>query len=419
MSSRANLINQEFGKLTVIQEEIGQFKIKKRATWMCKCECGRIVYLPTNRLTVAKQVSCGFKTCVDKKKPQQDLVGQRFGKLVVLAPEFGTNRKKIFTWKCQCDCKNHTITYVATNTLKSGHTKSCGCGELENKHNNCAKFRIERTKNRQDPRISLSKWVFDERYSDGDLTFDDFYILSQENCFYCNSPPSNDLKFSSRSWTQEYRDASRFIYNGLDRKDPTQLHTKENCVPCCWVCNSGKRHFTFEVFTDMVRRIHLTTIAIREELSLPTEDQIVQFLLDRGIFRPNNHQSKSGKTIVSTLKGRILEKRFYGRYAKDKKHGYNDGDLTFMQFAYLALQPCYYCREVASNRAKYLNVDNEVEYVSFNGLDRKDCNQKHILDNVVPCCKHCNYAKRTQSHSEFLDWASRVYHNLVAKQIIQ
>lgn len=52
-----------------------------------------------------------------------DLVGQRFGRLVVIEP--GQNKGKRTTWKCICDCGNE---YVAlTDSLRSGRLQSCGC----------------------------------------------------------------------------------------------------------------------------------------------------------------------------------------------------------------------------------------------------------------------------------------------------
>lgn len=53
-----------------------------------------------------------------------DLIGQRFGNLVVL--EFTDRRSnKGIIWKCQCDCG--ATTYVSSCNLRSNHTKSCGC----------------------------------------------------------------------------------------------------------------------------------------------------------------------------------------------------------------------------------------------------------------------------------------------------
>lgn len=56
-----------------------------------------------------------------------DMIGKRYGKLLVLKesePYCAKDRKRI-TWLCQCDCGN-TIS-VWGESLRSGHTSSCGC----------------------------------------------------------------------------------------------------------------------------------------------------------------------------------------------------------------------------------------------------------------------------------------------------
>lgn len=44
-----------------------------------------------------------------------------------------------------------------------------------------------------------------------------------------------------------------------------------------------------------------------------------------------------------------------------------------------------------------------------NGIDRQDNEKGYTLENAVPCCSLCNYAKRDLSLTDFLDWARRVY----------
>ena len=58
-----------------------------------------------------------------------DLTGQKFGRLTVvsLSPE-RTKRGKT-QWLCRCDCGEEKNT--DTNSLKSGHTSSCGCATKE------------------------------------------------------------------------------------------------------------------------------------------------------------------------------------------------------------------------------------------------------------------------------------------------
>jgi hypothetical protein len=64
----------------------------------------------------------------------KNLVGQKFGKLIVLYLDHTDERGA--WWACQCDCENTTI--VVAGNLKSGNTTCC---------NECAKNKlIERNK---------------------------------------------------------------------------------------------------------------------------------------------------------------------------------------------------------------------------------------------------------------------------------
>lgn len=55
----------------------------------------------------------------------EDLTGQRFGYWTVI--EMGERSKTgRIRWKCKCDCGN--VCDVKPNMLKSGRSKSCGCG---------------------------------------------------------------------------------------------------------------------------------------------------------------------------------------------------------------------------------------------------------------------------------------------------
>lgn len=63
--------------------------------------------------------------CFDiMSKYPDNIVGQRFGKLVVLSMYERTPQRK-YKWLCQCDCGNQCV--VFGSKLKNGHTKSCGC----------------------------------------------------------------------------------------------------------------------------------------------------------------------------------------------------------------------------------------------------------------------------------------------------
>ena len=52
-----------------------------------------------------------------------DLVGEKYGRLTVVA--FDGIRKRKAYWKCVCDCGLTVV--VPGNNLRTGNTKSCGC----------------------------------------------------------------------------------------------------------------------------------------------------------------------------------------------------------------------------------------------------------------------------------------------------
>lgn len=58
-----------------------------------------------------------------------DLTGKRYGKLTVLELVGKKNNSKEYYWKCKCDCGN--ICEVQGVSLRSGNTKSCGCGKYD------------------------------------------------------------------------------------------------------------------------------------------------------------------------------------------------------------------------------------------------------------------------------------------------
>ena len=119
--AKRDLTGQKFGRLTVLYElpERKNGKIQ----WRCRCDCGNEKDVLSTSLTSGHTQSCG---CLQKEKTSTankrniDLVGHRFGRLVVLSRS--TTSAK---WVCRCDCGN--LVEVTTTHLKTGHTKSCGC----------------------------------------------------------------------------------------------------------------------------------------------------------------------------------------------------------------------------------------------------------------------------------------------------
>lgn len=54
-----------------------------------------------------------------------DLVGRRFGRLLVIEALSERSKNGCVLWRCKCDCGNEHI--VMTQNLTNGNTQSCGC----------------------------------------------------------------------------------------------------------------------------------------------------------------------------------------------------------------------------------------------------------------------------------------------------
>jgi len=130
MSKLKDETGKVYGYLTVIER--AENDKEGRAQWRCKCKCGNEVVVPGKKLRSGNTKSCG---CYQRERAAQSnmdrvgsLVGQRFGKLLVLE-EIGfvtkTNGKRRRLYRCLCDCGN--ICEVQHQYLAYGDTTSCGC----------------------------------------------------------------------------------------------------------------------------------------------------------------------------------------------------------------------------------------------------------------------------------------------------
>ena len=91
-------------------------------------------------------------------------------------------------------------------------------------------------------------------------------------------------------------------------------------------------------------------------------------------------------------------------------------DLTFDQFVNLMEQDCFYCgaKPVVHNYEKQY-MQKVLDPWKHNGIDRVDSSKGYTLDNCVPCCSKCNYAKHEMSVEEFKEYITNVYQKLILK----
>lgn len=112
-----------------------------------------------------------------------------------------------------------------------------------------------------------------------------------------------------------------------------------------------------------------------------------------------------------------------------KQRGY-EFDIPLELFIDLVSSPCYWCGSepfqsynVAISRNGYSQrlgrtEQTELGWVKYNGIDRIDNKSGYRADNVLPCCKWCNFARNARTVDEFKEWlrmiAERYSHDLVA-----
>lgn len=79
---------------------------------------------------IAQIIGCSRQTItryIKKLKPQDPMIGKQFGRLTVLEqlPKDPQLKSRCLRYKCKCECGN--IIEVNGNSLRTGHTTSCGC----------------------------------------------------------------------------------------------------------------------------------------------------------------------------------------------------------------------------------------------------------------------------------------------------
>jgi len=97
----------------------------------------------------------------------------------------------------------------------------------------------------------------------------------------------------------------------------------------------------------------------------------------------------------------------YKRHAKDRGFiwGLRREDVKIIIF-----QNCNYCGMPPMNIKRTKNSIGEG--LRYSGIDRRDSLKDYTLENVVPCCKICNFAKSNLTFIEFKAWLERICENI-------
>jgi hypothetical protein len=127
-----------FGRLTVLRET--ETRTDKKVHWLCRCECGNEKEASGRDLRGGKVRSCGcYRREVASEslrngrriiEPERIENGTKFNRLTVISFDHWDATIHRSFYVCACECGARCIKNNVS--LKSGHSKSCGCLWREN-----------------------------------------------------------------------------------------------------------------------------------------------------------------------------------------------------------------------------------------------------------------------------------------------
>ena len=130
---KQDLTGKKFNRWTVLEYDNDRSGSGK-SYWICKCDCGTIKSVRSDRLKDNSSKSCGClnrELAAERMKQlskdlhvlKQDLTGKTFGYWYVESR--AENQNNHVAWNCICKCGTKRI--VLGQSLKNGTSMSCGC----------------------------------------------------------------------------------------------------------------------------------------------------------------------------------------------------------------------------------------------------------------------------------------------------
>lgn len=171
-------------------------------------------------------------------------IGKQFNRLIIIIEEL--EKRKI---KCICTCGKEKIMDI--HNVISNRSKSCGCLNIEKNK----LYRKPVGYNSLTGLINNYKNSAKRKNHIFELTREEFSSIINQNCFYCNKPPSNIIGPTGGKCSKEWKQLGKIFYSGIDRMDNTIGYIKSNCLSCCSICNYIKSDYSLDFLKEHLEKM--------------------------------------------------------------------------------------------------------------------------------------------------------------------
>lgn len=101
--------------------------------------------------------------------------------------------------------------------------------------------------------------------------------------------------------------------------------------------------------------------------------------------------------------------KLYDGYRRGSKYSGLYFDISKDEFRDLTLGTCFYC---GSSPSQEIKQKGNIGTYTYNGIDRIDNSVGYTINNCVPCCKICNFMKRSMSKDDFVNHVGKIYNRM-------
>lgn len=137
-----------------------------------------------------------------------------------------------------------------------------------------------------------------------------------------------------------------------------------------------------------------------------------------GCFRREVINNPGTEKALKRPKGAAGLDLLYSNLRYQSKKRKIEFNLTKQELLEVSTKNCFYCDQepyrvsIINNKIWGKQSTADHGKLIFNPLDRIDSNKGYVADNIVACCKNCNYAKNVLSVDEFKNMIIKIYKHL-------